>query len=183
MTGIRLSAAFISFFIGTGLIRYGIQGADWIGAGSISALITSVFLGFIVLTDLSRKKRRYENQKLPFFKGETRLAASLQEAIIIVDDLRRMVHINPAAYRLFPDIKAGESIMSVSNNDLLSDLVDNALNDERPVPFVYQIYDPVERHIRVTGSFLRPEPVLDEKSRAAPSRIQTTGLCEGRESR
>ena len=166
MTGIRLSAAFISFFIGTGLIRYGIQGADWIGAGSISALITSVFLGFIVLTDLSRKKRRYENQKLPFFKGETRLAASLQEAIIIVDDLRRMVHINPAAYRLFPDIKAGESIMSVSNNDLLSDLVDNALNDERPVPFVYQIYDPVERHIRVTGSFLRPEPVLDEKSRA-----------------
>jgi len=77
-----------------------------------------------------------------------------------------MVHINPAAHALFPDIRASESIMSVSNNDKLQELVKRALDGDRPEPFIYQIYDPIERHIRVTGSILRPEPVLDEQSRA-----------------
>lgn len=166
MTFARIIAMGLAFIIGSFAIRFSIDGSTWLAAGLISLTVACVFFGTSYIFNQSSDSRPNFSQKLPFFKGETRLAASLLEAIIIVDDRRRMVHINPAAHSLFPDIKVGESIMTVSNNDKLAELVAGAVSGETPEPFVYQIYDPIERHIRVTGSILRPEPVLDEKSRA-----------------
>jgi len=162
----KLIAPIIAFIIGLCFIRFGVSGAGWIISAGIAAVITAICFYLPYFFHREHEDSPKGNQKKLFFKGETRLAASLQEAVIIVDQRLNMVHINPAAHALFPDIRASESIMSVSNNDKLQELVKRALDGDRPEPFIYQIYDPIERHIRVTGSILRPEPVLDEQSRA-----------------
>lgn len=166
MTPARVIAPLITFLLGICLIRFVIPGNSWANAGLISSVIVLMYYALSYVFDRASQKTNSSDQRLPFFKGETRLAASLREAIIIVDERLRMVHINPAAHALFPDIRVGESIKSVSSHDKLDELAQQALIGDSPEPFVYQIYDPVERHIRVTGSILRPEPVLDEKSRA-----------------
>lgn len=166
MTPSRVIAPIITFLIGICLIRFVVPGNNWSNALLISAVMVLLYYALSYVFERTAQKNNNADQRLPFFKGETRLAASLREAIIIVDERLRMVHINPAAHALFPDIRVGESLSSVSPHDKLEDLAREALAGETPVPFVYQVYDPVERHIRVTGSILRPEPVLDEKSRA-----------------
>ncbi len=162
----KIISFILALVIGVLLIQFVLQGTNWLNSSLIVLTIAGLIFGTSYMFNTAEQTHRGDNQKFSFIKGETRLAASLQEAIIIVDDRRRMVHINPAAHDLFPDIKVGESIMSVSNNDNLAELVAGALIGSRPEPFVYQVYDPIERHIRVTGSILRPEPILDEKSRA-----------------
>lgn len=162
----RIIAPIAAFLVGICLVRFFANSKSWLTATLITSVIVLVYYAIGYFFDRPAKDDRYSDQKLPFFKGETRLAASLQEAIIIVDESGRMVHINPAAHTLFSDIRVGGSINSVSNHDQLNDLVRQALSGETPEPFVYQVHDPIERHIRVTGSILRPEPVLDEKSRA-----------------
>lgn len=166
MARARIIAPLAAFLVGVCLIRFVLDIESWSKPLAIAFIIILVYYAVNYIFTRGYDDGSDVDQKLPFFKGETRLAASLREAIIIVDERRRMVHINPAAHALFPDIRVGESIKSVTNHDLLDELVQVALSGDTPEPFVYQIYDPVERHIRVTGSILRPEPVLDEKSRA-----------------
>ncbi len=166
MASARIIAPIVAFATGLCLIRFVLNIDSWSAALLSSSVITLVYFAINHLATRSSEQDFISDQKLPFFKGETRLAASLREAIIIVDEKWRMVHINPAAHALFPEIRVGESIKSVSNHDKLDELVQQALIGNTPEPYVYQIYDPIERHIRVTGSILRPEPVLDEKSRA-----------------
>jgi len=92
------------------------------------------------------------------YYGETRLAASLQEAIIIVNENHKMVHINPAAQGLFNNIETGDDISVLSKQGRLKVLVSAALEGSMPEPFVYELFDPVERHFRVTASALKPSP-------------------------
>jgi len=162
----RIIASIIAFLVGICLIRFVLDINQWSMTLLIASIIVLVYYAINRLFGGEKDFSDDPDQKLPFFKGETRLAASLREAIIIVDEKWRMVHINPAAHALFPDIRVGESIKSVSSHDMLDELVQQALAGDTPEPFVFQVYDPIERHIRVTGSILRPEPVLDEKSRA-----------------
>lgn len=166
MAPTRFIAPIAAFLVGICLVRFMASGENWIASVLIAAIIVLVYFAISQVFNRHPKDDRYTDQKLPFYKGETRLAASLQEAIIIVDENGRMAHINPAAHTLFSNIRVGGSINSVSNHDQLDKLVKQALGGEAPDPFVYQVYDPVERHIRVTASVLRPEPVLDENSRA-----------------
>lgn len=166
MAPAKFIAPVLAFIIGACLIKFLLGAESWTIAVLIPAIIVLALLASQFLLGQKPHKTGGSGQKQLFFKGETRLAASLREAIIIVDEKWRMVHINPAAHALFPDIRVGESIKSVSNHDMLDELVKQALIGDTPEPFVYQIYDPIERHIRVTASILRPEPVLDEKSRA-----------------
>ncbi len=166
VTPVRVIAPILTFLIGMCLIRFVVPGNNWSNALLISSVMVMIYYALSYIFERSSQKSHSADQRLPFFKGETRLAASLREAIIIVDDRLRMVHINPAAHALFPDIRVGESLSSVSRHDNLEGLAGQALSGDTPEPFVFQVYDPIERHIRVTGSILRPEPVLDEKSRA-----------------
>ena len=162
----RVIAPIASLLTGFILIWFVLDEKSWMSALIVAALTAFTYFAVSWFLGKSSEGNSQTDQRLPFFKGETRLAASLREAIIIVDEKSRMLHINPAAHDLFPDIRGGQSIKSVSNHELLEELVTKALAGEAPEPFVFQVYDPVERHIRVTGSILRPEPVLDEKSRA-----------------
>ena len=162
----RIIAPIVAFLAGICLIRFVFGHDNWTNTLLISAIIVGIYFSLIWFSEGPSRDDFINDQKLPFFKGETRLAASLREAIIIVDEKLRMVHINPAAHALFPDIRVGETIKSVSSHDMLEELVRQALTGNTAEPYVYQIYDPIERHIRVTGSILHPEPVLDEKSRA-----------------
>lgn len=176
MDSAKLIASGFALFVGTLLIRFGIDGAGWLSAILISLTMLAAFHGLSLLYKNQDSEENSPNHRTSFIKGETRLAASMLEAIIIVDDRRRMVHINPAAHSLFPDIKVGESIMSISSHDKLAELVGAALGGDNSEPFVYQIYDPVERHIRVTGSILQPEPGLAEQSRAVVIFYDVTDL-------
>lgn len=176
MHAARIIATGLALIVGIILIRFGIDGSSSLSAVLISLATLTAFLGLSSLRKNQNNEGNSPSQRTSFIKGETRLAASMLEAIIIVDDRKRMVHINPAAHNLFPDIKVGESIMSVSSNDKLAELVGGALNGNRSEPFVYQIYDPVERHIRVTGSILQPEPGLVEQSRAVVIFYDVTDL-------
>ncbi len=166
MTPNRVIAPTITFLVGICLIRFIVPGNNWSNTLLIAAVMVLVYYALTYIFERSSQKTHSADQRLPFFKGETRLAASLREAIIIVDERLRMVHINPAAHALFSEIRVGETLNSVSHHDKLEELARQALSGDTPEPFVYQVYDPVERHIRVTGSILRPEPVLDEDSRA-----------------
>lgn len=166
MAPARFIAPIFALLIGICLIKFLLGAETWATAILIPAIIVVALIAVQFLMGQKPHKGGGSGQKKFFFKGETRLAASMREAIIIVDEKWRMVHINPSAHTLFPDIRVGESIKSVSNHDMLDGLVKQALIGNTPEPFVYQIYDPIERHIRVTASILRPEPVLDEKSRA-----------------
>ncbi len=123
-------------------------------AVAISAAFSGVCFAFF---SVNERKRRQDTARTPSFKGEMRLAASLQEAIIIVDQRRQIVHMNPAAHKLFPNIRAGSDISTLGVTASLTDLVDDSLAGKSTKPYVYQVFDPVERHIRVTGSALKPE--------------------------
>jgi len=120
----------------------------------ISAAFTGVCFTFFGLHESRQLK---DTARTPSFKGEMRLAASLQEAVIIVDQRQQIVHMNPSAHKLFPNIRAGSNISTLSVTSNLNELVEDALAGKSPRPYIYQIFDPVERHIRVTGSALKPE--------------------------
>lgn len=94
--------------------------------------------------------------RIPDFKGEMRLAASLREAIIIINERQQIEHINPAAHILFPDIRTGSSITTVMSNPKLKDLTEAVLSGRPAEPYVFQVPGHVERHFRVTASPLQP---------------------------
>ncbi len=137
-----------------------------------SVLIINVMMITLVLW---RRKRSSSFDK-QVFEGERRLAASLQEAIIIINDKQQIEHINPAGYNLFASLRPGDNISKFSDNPELLDLMKAALNSLQPDPLIYQTSDLVEQHIRVTGSALQPSSNKAKIARAVIVFYDVTGL-------
>jgi len=145
----------IAYLVGVLVVKNLPFDLGWLESAALVAI--PLFLYLILRAALSLTSKRAEKpDKLPSFKGEMRLAASLQEALIIVNVRQQIEHINPAAYKLFPHIRTGSAMTGLLNNPQFEKLVQYSLSGRKPEPFVYQVFDPVERYIRVTGSPLTP---------------------------
>ncbi len=151
----KLISLLLTFVIGLVLLRILPLGLDWIKAGIASMVVVTIQLFSDLSLVNSSPASNEANGRLPTLRGEMRLAASLQEAIIIINGQQKMIHINPAAHELFPNARTGSSVATLTPDDVIEDLTQNVLSGRRVEPLVYQIHDPVERHIRVTASTLK----------------------------
>ena len=127
---------------------------SWEESAAIVILVLVIHTVMIMLYEW--RQSRSSSFDKHTFKGERRLAASLQEAIIIINDKNKIEHINHAGYNLFANLRPGDDISNFSENPELLGLMKAALDGLQPSPFIYQISDPVEQYIRVTGSALQP---------------------------
>ncbi|NNE59026.1 MAG: histidine kinase [Hellea sp.] len=127
------------------------------GIGIAGGIIAMVFIFYSLLGNLFARKNLLDHSER-VFHGEMRLAASLPQASMIVNEQRRIIHINPEASNLFPNIKAGSKIDRVMDRRNLGDSVSAALSGAPAEPFIYQISEPAERFFSVTASALKPMP-------------------------
>jgi len=156
MTAGKILPIILSLITGAIVLTLIMPDLSWGRAGIMTGIVLAIWAVLSLLFSGSAKREQAHSPTLPSFKGEMRLAASLREAIIIVNERQQIEHINPAAHKLFPDIRTGSAISTLTDNPKLMSLTENVFSGRPPEPYVYQITDPVERHIRVTASALRP---------------------------
>ncbi len=88
------------------------------------------------------------------YKGESRLANSLQETIVVLNQNEEVLFVNRAAQTLYPQAKTGVPFASLIRDIKIREQIRATFANKPTEPVIFQIHNPVERHFSVTVSRL-----------------------------